>query len=291
MFFRQIKRTGFTLVELLVVIAIIGILIAMLLPAVQAAREAARRMQCTNNLRQIALALHGYHDAHSTFPPGVVGTRGDKTRPTVTVTDRNAQKQISWNVFILPQLEQQMVYEKFDFGKKFDHLSNLEATSFVIPTFLCPSTATMADDRKGDRTEAGRGATDYGGIYGAGFLPSGEVTFETPYGGILGWLAGKDYAIKISMITDGTSNTIVVAEDTGRGDAWQGAWADGENIYHQGGTINFQQSNEHWSDHPGGINAATADGSVHFLTEEMSQEVTDAVCTRAGGEVVAAEEF
>ena len=286
MFFRQIKRTGFTLVELLVVIAIIGILIAMLLPAVQAAREAARRMQCTNNLRQIALALHGYHDAHKYFPPGVVGTRGDSTR-----SDRNARKQISWNVFILPQLEQELVYEKFNWDKAYDHNYNKEATSFVIPAFLCPSTATRTDDRKGDRTEDGRGATDYGGIYGAGVPSTGSVTFEAPYGGILGWLYGKDYAVSIAMVTDGTSNTIVVAEDSGRGDGLNGAWADGENIYHQGGTINVTQNNEHWSDHPGGINAATADGSVHFLTEEMSQEVTDAVCTRAGGEVVAAEEF
>ena len=308
MTYYRTNRTGFTLVELLVVIAIIGILIAMLLPAVQAAREAARRMQCLNNLRQMGLAMHNYHSSHNSFPPGVIGTRLDTTRPNATAADRNAQKQIAWNVFILPQLEQDFVFEKFRWDKKFDQSYNVEATSYVISAFLCPSTATVADDRKGNRTAAGRGACDYGGIYGSGSPPTGGITFEAPYGGVLGWLGGKDssgnpcnrsncpvrgkdYAVSISMITDGTSNTITVGENTGRGDSLQGAWADGENIFHQQGPINVSQGNELWSDHPGGVNAACADGSAQFLSEEMDQLILDAVCTRAGGEALDAGEF
>jgi len=134
--------SGFTLVELLVVITIIGILISLLLPAVQSAREAARRLQCGNNLKQMGLALLSYESQWGTFTPGVIGTRLDTTR-----TDSGAKLQLAWNIFILPQLEQQAIYDLFHFSKAYDHTDNATAAAYVLPVFLCPSTGTRASDR------------------------------------------------------------------------------------------------------------------------------------------------
>ena len=124
MFVRSPLRRGFTLIELLVVIAIIAVLIALLLPAVQQARESARRSQCKNNLRQMALAMHNYHDAHKLFPPGMIGSNvtamsdTNATYPTYTVT--NAAKRIGtgwgWGTFILPYMDQAPLYSKLNPG-------------------------------------------------------------------------------------------------------------------------------------------------------------------------------
>ena len=268
--------SGFTLVELLVVITIIGILISLLLPAVQSAREAARRLQCGNNLKQIGLASLSYESQWGTFPPGVIGTRLDTTR-----TDAGAKRQIAWDVFLLPQLEQQAVYDLFRFDRAFDHADNAVAVAYVLPVFLCPSTGEKALDRLESKTKKGLGAIDYGGMYGSGTPNNGKA----PTGGVLCWLYGKDFALSIAQITDGTSNTMIVGEDSGRGDGANGAWADGENIYSQDGTINVTQGNELWSDHPGGVNSLFCDGAVHFLDESMPLATLRALCTRAGGEV------
>lgn len=273
---------AFTLVELLVVITIIGILISLLLPAVQAAREAARRTQCSNNLRQMGLALHNYHSFANVFPPGVIGTRLDNTR-----TDPSRNLQIAWSVFILPQLEQEAVYNKFYFNRAYDHADNKEVTSFVLSVYLCPSTNRFTSDRTKQKTVAGRGAIDYGGIYGA----KSPLDGKPPGGGALCWLYGSDFSVEIAQIRDGTSNTLMVAEDSGRGDGMNGAWADGENIYHVGSPINAYQDNEIWSDHPGGAHGLLADGSVRFLQNGMTFSVLQALCTRAGGEVIGGDQF
>ncbi len=274
--------TGFTLVELLVVITIIGILISLLLPAVQSAREAARRLQCGNNLRQIGLASLGYESSWGSFPPGVIGTRLDSAR-----TDPAANRQIAWNVFILPQLEQQAVYDLFRLDRAYDHADNAAAVGYVLPVFLCPSTNRMTADRVGKKTKKGLGATDFGGIYGAKSPLSGLP----PGGGVLCWLYGSDFTVTIADIRDGTSNTLIVGENSGRGDGMNGGWADGENIFHQGGPINANQNNELWSDHPGGVNGLFCDGSVRFLSGSMSLPIVEAICTRAGGEVIGADKF
>jgi prepilin-type N-terminal cleavage/methylation domain-containing protein len=148
------SRRGFTIVELLVVIAIIGMLIGLLLPAVQAVREAARRMQCQNNLHQIGIAMHNYHAAFRKLPPGGIEVRPETSRG----------KQIAWSAMVLPFLEQSAVYSKIDFNFAFDHPVNREAAATPIEAYLCPSTPRV------ELLKRGMGATDYGGIYGERIL-------------------------------------------------------------------------------------------------------------------------
>ncbi len=277
---------GFTLVELLVVIAIVGLLVALLLPAVQASREAARRSQCSNHLRQLGVGLQGYHDTLATFPTGALDRK----------TGANPQgRQLSWNVFLLPFVEERGVFDLFDCGSAYNSAANRDAGGTIIHVYLCPSTSTLAYDRKGPTTgdQNGNGAwnagddlafTDYGGNFG--FSGLGK-----PYmNGVLLY----DRAIPISQITDGTAHTIIVAEDTGRGAAFDGQWANGENIFDQSGPINDRsapsylwQNNEMWSDHPGGAQALFCDASVRFLHEDMDLETLAALCTRAGDEILA----
>src|ERR1700678_2359797 len=118
------QARGFTLVELLVVIAIIGVIVALLLPAVQAAREAARRSQCTNNLQQICLGMHHYYDAHNKLP------FGSSYNPKVTGT---------WCAFLLPFIEEQSTYNLFDFGHALFDSSNQAAVTTIVSTYICPS--------------------------------------------------------------------------------------------------------------------------------------------------------
>lgn len=267
------QRRALTLVELLIVVAIVSLLMAMLLPAVGAAREAARRTACHNHLRQIGLALNTYHDSHGTFPTGCAELE---------------TKRIAWSLLILPRLEQQPVFEAFDQRYSYRHANNSRSAETVIPTYLCPSTARLATDRvwdrTGDRNRNGRrdpgddlGATDYGGMAGSAFsgvveLLNGTLIYDRP-------IAARD-------ISDGLSNTILVAEDSGRGWSWDGEWSNGENIFDQSGPINTLQNNEMWSDHPGGASALYCDGSVHFLVESLTADVLGALCSRARGEPV-----
>jgi len=280
---RHLRRPGFTLVELLVVIAIVGVLVAMLLPAVQAARESARRSQCSNNLRQLGVGLLAYHDAFGTFPPGLLDLR---------IANPQA-KQLSWNVFLLPFIEEQNVYKMFDTSVRFDAKVNERAGGTVITTFLCPSTSTFTKDRVGPTTGDinGNGIwnlgdnlafTDYGGSFGPAGNPAGVLIYETP--------------IPIRRITDGTARTAIVLEDTGRGREYDGQWANGQNIFDIGRPINdrtwnYPQMDEIWSDHPEGAQALLCDGSVRFLSEQMSLEALHALVTRAGEEVPASAEL
>lgn len=272
---------AFTLVELLVVVAIIGVLVALVLPAVQAAREAARRAQCQNNLRQIGVALFAYHDVHKELPVGCVEKRLPKTMPN--------GRQLAWSAEILPQLEETPLWQQIDFGSAYDSPQNAPAVATVVSVYLCPSTNRLMIGREGNivRNPATgsssnyRGAAiDYGGIYGAGQAsPSDNGVFL------------YDRVVKLSDITDGTSHTLAVAEDTGRG--WpaigdlNGEWINGENIYDVG-SINLYQDNEIWSDHPGGAMALWCDGGVSFLTDSLNDKdnlpLLKAMCTRAGND-------
>ena len=264
------RPAGFSLIELLVVITIIGILISLLLPAVQAAREAARRISCSNNLRQIGIGLHGYHATHNCFPPGCSEPYGNL---------------IAWSAFLLPYIEQNNLHDLFHFDKKFSDVENSKATHHVIATYLCPSTSRLDPGRAGNVTVGGSasdhpdgmGCTDYGGMYGWS-NPQGAKSKP----GVMVY----DRVISIAQIPDGTSCTIIVAEDTGRGWEKNGEWANGQNIFDQSGPINLMQDNEMWSDHSGGVNAAFCDGAAHFLSELLDVGVVEALCSRKGEEII-----
>ena len=212
------RRVGFTLVELLVVIAIIGILIALLLPAVQAAREAARRTQCTNNLKQIGLALHNYHDRLNTFPFGVFGYA-----PYVRAGH-------SWMLAILPEVEQGTITDRLVFGPNSGSPDgpNIAIFNQWTPAFnWCPSSTADRLMRRDSSALAGAkvATASYVGIAGATTSPT-DATDPTGRGRCVA--GGQGYAcangvlvpnrvVRISDITDGTSNTIVVGENSAWG--------------------------------------------------------------------------
>ena len=277
---RHFRCAGFTLVELLVVIAIIGILIALLFPAVQAAREAARRMSCSNNLHQVGIALHNYHDIHRTFPVGTIEYRNTYL---FVFKDPNAGLNFAWSALILPFLEQSAVLGEIDYGSPFDSAVNADIAAQVLPVYLCP---TVPD---GDELRQGRGPCHYGGIAGRQ-KPSllGSLLYDVPAwsnGSITGVKSAQ--AIRAADILDGLTNTVIVAEDSMNQD---GQWISGGNVMEVAHTINDPDvaaiDNEIRSYHPGGANGVNADGSVRFLSETATREVVASLCTRAGGEVV-----
>ncbi len=267
------RSRGFTLVELLIVISIISALIALLLPAIQAARESARRTVCANNLRQMGLGLLAFHNAQQHFPPGI----------TDWVTSSNPNgRQLAWSIFLLPFVEEQSAWRQFDLNLSFADQSNLSSTSQIVPIYLCPSTSRYQANRIGAMSgpltvpqQKWMACIDYGGMFGwdgAGGFPwaNGVMVYDTP--------------IPLSQVTGGASHVILVAEDTGRDCTHYGRWADGMNIFDQTGPINVQQWGEMWSDHPAGVNVVFCDASVHFAADTIATTVLAPLCSRAGGD-------
>jgi len=265
--FARRSPAGFTLVELLVVIAIVGVLIAFLLPAVQAVRESASRMSCANNLRQIGIGLHAYHQTHERFPPGGIEVRSLRL-PNGQLKWPHG-RQYAWSVFLLPYVEQQTLYDNIDLSLGYDADENAAAAAVVVPTYLCPSVSGS-----GQRRVRGRGACDYGGIYGERITGPNNP----PKGTML-----YDRAISKAEIRDGTSNTLMISEDAGWKD---GQWINGLNVFDQAFPINQAPAfeNDIRSEHPGGANGLFCGGSVRFLNEAMDLDTVAAICTRAGGE-------
>jgi len=316
-------RTGFTLIELLVVIAIIGILVALLLPAVQTAREAARRTQCTNNLRQLGLAAHNFHDTNRKLPSSV--------RPAgLTNLPR-----IAGLTFTLPYIEQQNAYTAYDQTKNWSDPVNLPVTSKQIPTFLCPS-SPIAKTRLDGLPEANPwqanlvAVTDYSPTIGVDqrLLSAGLVDHAGP--GIL----TKNGEPRMAEVTDGLSNTILYAESAGRPQVYRaasqrfgslpsqrvnaGGWARPASDFSvDGSTYDGRQlpgpcplnctngedfgatpfphpyygsegTAEAFAFHPVGANFALGDGSVRFLSQNISLREFAKLVTRDGGETIAA---
>jgi len=264
---------AFTLVELLVVITVIGALLALLLPAVQAAREAANRTACANNLRQIGLGMLVHHNAQQHFPPGITDH--------VTATNPNG-RQLAWSIFLLPYIEEPSAWQAFNLNLSFADPTNLPSTTQIVPTYLCPSTSRFGANRIGAITGLATqphsnwmACIDYGGMYGWNCVGIGN--------GVEIW----DQPIAISQIPGGASHVILVAEDSGRDYTMDGQWANGLNIFNQSGPINVEQWNEMWSDHPGGAQVVLCDASVHFAAESISVTALAALCTRAGGDPTA----
>jgi prepilin-type N-terminal cleavage/methylation domain-containing protein/prepilin-type processing-associated H-X9-DG protein len=272
-------RRAFTLIELLVVIAIIAVLIALLLPAVQAAREAARRISCVNNLKQLGIALHGYHDVHGTFPAG--GWIALPTQPST----RNMN--MGWSAAVLPWLEQRPLYDGLNLSFPYNNPVHATAAYTVLTVYLCPSEPrkSLWNRYPGDPFDSAD--ADYGGMYGPRGLGSPAFTNNPPAGPMI-----FNQPISLARITDGASQTIQVGEDP---EAINALWISGHNIFDQSAPINARPPTEFGeelaSQHPGGVNTLFADGSVHFLKSSTNVVPLAALCTRALGEVLSSESF
>lgn len=303
-----LRGKGFTLVELLVVIAIIGILIALLIPAVQAVRESARRTQCQNNLKQLGIGLANFESAMKKYPAGQRWS-GPRELPDTFA--------MAWSAVLLPYIEQQALADQLNLKLPFVHPDNLPAASQLVPTYLCPSTSQVEEHRSesgflmnlNGLEGEGLACLDYLGISGPDKDAKNPVTKE-PYGRQRGILIGtkglpngskmqEPPPIRASQVTDGLSHTAWLTECTGRGvamkdgeiDALHGAWASGNNVTHIDDKINSKSLPKAWyeerifSEHRGGAHFAMCDGSVQFLTEDTGKKVIRALCSRDGGEL------
>jgi prepilin-type N-terminal cleavage/methylation domain-containing protein/prepilin-type processing-associated H-X9-DG protein len=293
--------SGFTLIELLVVIAIIAVLIGLLLPAVQKVREAANRIACTNKLKQLGLVLHHYHDQNQRFPPGQV-----KGPPGSTNVASHG-----WEPFILPFIEQEALSKQYHWEVGAGTVPNLPVVSTPLKDFQCPSAEANRFYTAGP---SGKGACgDYAPTWYVDSILVDRNFIARPDDsqGVL----QPNHMTRLSEITDGTSHTILLAEDAGRPRQWRAGRSGDDQLVEGGGwaavnsgvilqgsakdgtmrpgscAINCTNEREVYSFHPGGANAVFADGSVRFLKRGMSIRVLAAHITRAGGEVGSAGDF
>ncbi len=300
-------RRGFTLVELLVVIAIIGILVALLLPAVQSAREAARRMQCTNHLKQLALACHNYQTSFNSFPISI-SAWAEGSSPT---PQRNGK---GWIISILPQMEQQALYDQFSLGFVGEFASNqgiknpacAPAMRAKLSFLNCPSepsgrkTSTTQYQFTGQEVTL----TNYKGVIGdtrmggsssvhAGTTPDCHNTT-----GCNGTFYRNNYqdGISIDSFKDGTSNTLIIGEDVPAENNHSTAFYSNGDYASCHAPLNYfpkPPTPDSWwnvisfrSLHTGGANFALGDGSVRFLGDNINYPLYRALSTKAQGEVV-----
>ena len=287
------RRKAFTLVELLVVIAIIGILVALLLPTVQAAREAARRMSCYNNMKQIGLALHNYHDTYKAFPMGWIGLRNGAGR----VLDAEGGPGWGWAAHTLPFVEQVTATDIIDDHLPITDLANAQARATYLPVFRCPSdissdqTFELEDDTGTVITTVP--VANYVGMFGTLELEDCEIT---PVGRQCRG-DGPFYhnsSTRFRDIVDGTSHTLLVGERSSKIEhsTWIGAVPGAEESFARILAIADHAPNDpggHLDDpgsfHPGGTNFVFADGSVHIIVETIDLNVYRALATIQGGEV------
>ncbi|NLF73737.1 MAG: DUF1559 domain-containing protein [Candidatus Anammoximicrobium sp.] len=317
------RATGFTLVELLVVIAIIGILVALLLPAIQAAREAARRSQCSNNLKQLGLGLHNYHDTHAWFPPGVLANNlnSGTTPPT----------NMSWMPMLLPFIEQSALHDQL-----LPYMVTRASSSFpsalmnsVIPCLMCPSDSagpktgilhgegTPPDGSPPDNNDGFSG--NYLLCHGSQLVTQNNspATTGAAFGHTMNGMFYYKSRIRMASVVDGTANTVMGAEiitvpelTTSHRD-WRGRYYRAEHLSSIFST--YQPPNTTLSDycrtcqapalreapcfastdlqylfarsyHPGGVQAVLADASVRFIPNSIDTYVWRALGTREGGE-------
>jgi prepilin-type N-terminal cleavage/methylation domain-containing protein/prepilin-type processing-associated H-X9-DG protein len=306
------RRSAFTLIELLVVIAIIGILVGLLVPAVQKVRAAAARTQCQNNLKQIGLALHNHHDTYKSFPANV--------RPTAVSTVR-----IRWMTYLLPFIEQDNLFRNYDQTVNWHTPANLPVTSTPVSTYQCPG-APLPERLDGAPDNGWVGIvapSDYAGVYG---IDQRLISL-----GIVGTfgdgLASKTNKLRIPDVSDGLSNTVHVTESAGRPDLYRAGKLVQKNAVNGGGWC--RPASEIWlsgasadgslvpgpcalnctngedkgpayphpyygvdgtgqvySFHPGGANTLFGDGSVRFVNQSVPIHVFANLVTRAGGEPV-----
>jgi prepilin-type N-terminal cleavage/methylation domain-containing protein/prepilin-type processing-associated H-X9-DG protein len=291
------RRRGFTLIELLVVIAIIAVLIGLLLPAVQKVREAANRSKCQNNLKQVALALHNYHDVYRVFPPGVQKGTGNL---------------LSFHVYILPYLEQNDLFKQFNLSVQYDNATNLALGLILVPNYICPSSNQLYTQ------------------YGSGEWVGNAMTYTTHYYGVAGPLGtnpatGGQYAflttnqgneatqgvlgmgsrVRLLDIIDGTSSTFLLGEMSWDKANYYRVWTRGtysdsqdrdttccRNVANALNSTPYNSSDNanntsFGSQHAGGgANFAMADGSVQWIVASINLGTFLSLASRDGGEIV-----
>lgn len=270
-------RAGFSLVELLAVVAILGTLVSLTLPAVQSARESARRSACSNNLRQMGVALFNYEAARRWFPPG---------------DDAFSRRNHAWSSFILPYLDEQKTAGRIDYTRPWnDPRGNAAIADVVIPTYVCPS-----------GIESFPGKQDYGGVMGSAIVPSQESEEGLPelppgwdHGGIL--YATSEHCrrpCRAAEVSDGLAKTLLVSEGVDRGfrdmdnesRIGNARWACGTNCFFLSSpVVNTPLVDSFRSHHLGGVHGLFGDGHVVLLVDNCSPELLAALCTKAGGEV------
>ena len=318
---RRANRKGFTLVELLVVIAIIGILVALLLPAIQAAREAARRAECVNKLKQWTIAMHLHHDTHHKLPFGATGFRHPSD-------DSQSYPRLTWVMYLYPYIEEGSLADRNDLTKDFGEPpftipNTMEGLGgLYVPLYRCPSdgdgvdlTASTFQRRRGNYV-INWGHALWDGVFNPNTLPNGPAV--APFGFVNG-RRSQPRATSFSQIIDGTSSTLLMSEyliaTTPEDRDWRGDVLNDEGMHHfqtmqtpnssladivetnyltrngdplmpaDEGPRNRQQ-NAARSRHPGGVNAALCDGSVSFYSDDISADTWLALGTMDGEEVV-----
>jgi prepilin-type N-terminal cleavage/methylation domain-containing protein/prepilin-type processing-associated H-X9-DG protein len=365
---RSVRR-AFTLIELLVVIAIIAVLIALLLPAVQSAREAARRAQCTNNLKQIGLAAHNYESANGSFPQGWSGFVLPNTYPGIpSCLTSNPIGHTSF-VYILPYIEGGSAYNSWNIIRVYNSVSNNTGSSAKLASYVCPSDTPSAPDPTGDFPAAQASYVASEGLQEQLVWnwatpgktppdPNGQFVATCNQGPGDGMFAPW-WTVKISMVTDGLSNTFFFGEQTRfinenggsnfyfnyaagwwQGPPWTAKFGTGtywiNDVRFTGilpaivrpnappdtvGTLlstciqasgaiyppdlanlsansaNAQYACQNWGQlgfrslHPGGLNMGMADGSVKFIKSSINPQTWRGLATRAGGEVISADQY
>jgi prepilin-type N-terminal cleavage/methylation domain-containing protein/prepilin-type processing-associated H-X9-DG protein len=314
---RQHGTSGFTLVELLVVIAIIGILIALLLPAVQAARESARRTECTNNLKQIGLANLTFESAKKGFPPcrvmnatteqlKVLGITPTPAYPANAMGVHNTLNH-TWAPFLFPYFEQEAVADVYnlnvanvDATDTTTGMTNLQVVYMDVKTFLCPSAPMIGRKQNGNPGQQ-FGVTDYSPTVAWTANPHLTLTLSPAQNAALQGVLAQNVVRAGHYILDGTSNTMIFAEDAGRPQTWFmgkraaadhppqpagyrasiGGWAQPSNLINIAGAdpsvtpptntfpgpcvVNCSNGEDVYAFHPGGANIVMADGAVRFI--------------------------
>ncbi len=289
---RQHER-GFTLVELLVVIAIIGVLVALLLPAIQAARTAARRTKCSNNLKQIGLAILNYESAREELPPA-----------------GSSSPDHGLYALILPQMEQYAAFAGYNMARSWTHRENWPSITADLPLVVCPETPPRDNMAAETQRISAALLTSFGTLKPSDYAVCGVIDQQarSKLGSRLkprsDWRSIlQREPVEIREVTDGMSNSWMLFEDAGRPDEWKlnyvrgtvrmkgGAWADHEQYFHVHDVcrgeqmMNCENENEIYSFHHGGCMFLYGDGSVHFVNEEISAETFASLFTRSAGDL------
>ena len=292
-----VPRRGFTLIELLVVIAIIAVLVGLLLPAVQKTREAAARLKCTNNLKQIGVAMHNHHSAQGAFPVGfnsrTLATNGDGLGPGW-----------GWAAYLLPYVEQDTLHKRIDFSRDIADPFHAQARTTSLKGFLCPSDSPASLTFTTGGTPCDVAFANYVGVGGI-YEVTGNPDANT---GVL----LRNQSFRATDITDGTSSTLMVSERQSRRSpmtTWTGAVTNSINPpinpgYENEGPPTLVLTNlgepadartpnnplDHVEDassfHIGGVNALFCDGSVRFIRNSINPSTWSGLGTRSGGEVL-----